>query len=399
MSKSQKQMERAFKLIKRDKTDEALKILRPVTESEPDNVDAWWLLAYAATEPREVREALVKVLRLDPEYTNAPKAREMLAKLNDEYPPELDEITLYPELQTSFFPDVFAADDDLLEDEFGFMSGETFAEASPGEATDPFAEDIFGDVFRDQPTAASEEIGDIFAQDDPFALVEGVEEEDQVDIWESVEADVEKAQPVTAITSLDFDETVDEETLAKREEKTYRRGERGRRIIRLGFAIVLVALVVVAALLALSIGEEDGASDLPELSTVSVESPQVQNVIAATENQLRAASLGSENGVVVAESKLGKTLYVETCGQAGPELPNLIEQSMELVSREAPALQNELDAVGINVTTCNGENSDVLYRAVVSVDDAARYVGGELGNDTEQADVVQARFQETWKKP
>jgi hypothetical protein len=399
MSKSQKQMERAFKLIKRDKTDEALKILRPVTESEPDNVDAWWLLAYAATEPREVREALVKVLRLNPEYTNAPKAREMLAKLNDEYPPELDEITLYPELQTSFFPDAFATDDDLLEDEFGFMSGETFAEAAPGEATDPFAEDIFGDVFRDQPTVASEEIGDIFAQDEPFALVEDVDEEDQVDIWESVEAEVEKAQPATRITSLDFDETVDEETLAKREEKTYRRGERGRRVIRLGFAVALVALVVVAALLALSIGEEGGASDLPELSAVNIESAQVQNVIAATENQLRAANLGSEDRVVVAESKLGKTLYIETCSQVGPELPNLIEQSMELVSREASALQNELDAVGINVTTCNGENSDVLYRAVVSVGDAVRYVDGELGSDTEQADVVQARFQETWKRP
>ena len=399
MSKSQKQMTRAFTLIKREKTDEALQILRPITKAEPDNVDAWWLLAYSATEPREVREALVKVLRIDPEYTNAPKAREMLAKLNNEYPPELDEITLYPELQTSFFPDVFAAGDDLLEDEFGFMSGETFAEAPPGEATDPFAEDIFGDVFGDQPLSASEEIGDIFAQDDPFALTGNVIDEDQADIWKPVEADVEIARPATRITRLDFDEAVDEETLAKREEKTYRRGERGRRVIRFGVAIALVALVVVAALLVLSIGEEGGSSDLPELSTVDVESGQVQNVIAATENQLRAASLGSESRVVVAESKLGKTLYVETCGQAGPALPNLIEQSMELVSREAPALQTELDAVGINVTTCNDESRDVLYRAVVSVDNAARYVGGELGDDTEQADIVQARFQETWKKP
>ena len=55
MSESRKELERAFKLIKRDETEEAQQIIRPILDREPENVDAWWLLAYAVTEPREVR--------------------------------------------------------------------------------------------------------------------------------------------------------------------------------------------------------------------------------------------------------------------------------------------------------------------------------------------------------
>ncbi len=101
---SRKELERAFKLIKRDQTDEALSILRPIVVEEPDNVHAWWLLAYAETEPRTVREALVKVLSLDPDYANAPKAREMLEKLNDEFPPDANELADYPELANYYQP-------------------------------------------------------------------------------------------------------------------------------------------------------------------------------------------------------------------------------------------------------------------------------------------------------
>ena len=72
------ELKRAYTLIKQEQIDEARAILRPIVLNEPENVDAWWLLANAAVEPAEARESLIQVLRLDPDYANAPKAREML---------------------------------------------------------------------------------------------------------------------------------------------------------------------------------------------------------------------------------------------------------------------------------------------------------------------------------
>lgn len=74
---------RAYELIEAGNPEEALTLLRPVLEAEPDNADAWWIYAHAVSDPEEARRALGNVLSLDPGY---PEAAELLASLNEQYP-------------------------------------------------------------------------------------------------------------------------------------------------------------------------------------------------------------------------------------------------------------------------------------------------------------------------
>jgi Tfp pilus assembly protein PilF len=57
MSTTAENLKRAYQLIRNDQTADAQNILRPILDSEPDKALAWWLLAYAADDPKEVRYA------------------------------------------------------------------------------------------------------------------------------------------------------------------------------------------------------------------------------------------------------------------------------------------------------------------------------------------------------
>jgi len=77
------QLEQAYRLIQKDDLDKAIAILRPITASQPNNADAWWLMANAVTEPEEAYAALKNVLRVNPTHG---QAKELLTTLEDEYP-------------------------------------------------------------------------------------------------------------------------------------------------------------------------------------------------------------------------------------------------------------------------------------------------------------------------
>lgn len=80
---SQEQLRRAYTLIQGERLDEATEIIRRVLSSDPDNADAWWLLANAVTEPADAAEALGNVLRLNPGHA---EARAAYDELIAEYP-------------------------------------------------------------------------------------------------------------------------------------------------------------------------------------------------------------------------------------------------------------------------------------------------------------------------
>lgn len=77
------QLERAYQLIQKDQLDAAVSVLRPIVTVNPDHPDAWWLLANAVSEPDEAYEALINVLRLEPQHE---QARELLNNLIAEFP-------------------------------------------------------------------------------------------------------------------------------------------------------------------------------------------------------------------------------------------------------------------------------------------------------------------------
>jgi len=81
---SSQQLRAAYDLIKTGQKDEAAVRLRDLLDEAPDNADAWWLYANAATDPADIRRALEHDLRLRPEHMAAKNA---LAALNRKYPP------------------------------------------------------------------------------------------------------------------------------------------------------------------------------------------------------------------------------------------------------------------------------------------------------------------------
>jgi hypothetical protein len=103
-------LERAYELIQQERLDDAVSLLRQVVAREPDNVDAWWLMANAVTDPQAAHQALSNVLRLDPQHGDA---REAYSQLIAEFPHFAASAEATP-VSGEFSPDVPVDIDDLL---------------------------------------------------------------------------------------------------------------------------------------------------------------------------------------------------------------------------------------------------------------------------------------------
>jgi hypothetical protein len=364
-------LKRAYRLIKRDQPEEAQAIIRPILDADPANVHAWWLLAYAVDDPNEVRHALNQVLELDPNYSNAPKAREMLAALDEQF----------PETEGAF-DDVFGAEAGVPDGD-EFFTEAPFGESPAGETFDSY-EDSLGDSFDDTDFGAAGE--DFFTAGDLFADLEGetggeiAPAEQPISVGD-LRSIIEPAAPVDA------------ETRAEQEEKKARRQGRGRRLLRVFLILLSIPVLLIVVLFVVFSGGNNEKKDPGALKTVEVQSDDVKNILVSTGSELRLANLSSESQVVVAESPAGSTLFVQLCGRPDPSLPQLAIQGMDIAAQQAPALEGQLAAVGVSINLCGSEKPDTLYRAYVSVGDAIRYSNGDLG----EGPTGQAEFQALWK--
>jgi hypothetical protein len=364
MSNSKDQLKHAYKLIKRDKTDEARAIIRPILDAEPDNAQAWWLLAHTVDDPKEVRAALNKMLALDPRNTNAPKARELLSMLDQQFPTpsifgeEEDSFSPFPASEAPTSANVFATDfeSDFPSDDFESLGEQMF----PG-----FEEPASSE--KPEPAGVS------------FDIPKSKPEEDS---------------DIVKLFQFEGAEDLDDEAKAALEEKAARRaGGRGRRLFRVVLLLLLVSAIAVGAAYVLLSGGESKKKDPGVLAAVQVQSDNVSQAISTAENELGAVELGSEKHVVVAQGALGNTLFVEFCSQPAPNMPNLIAQAMQIAVQRAPQLGEDLAAVGVSVNLCSSTPHDTLYRASVPVKDAVRFLNGEFG----EGETGLAGFQATWK--
>jgi hypothetical protein len=82
-NETRNQLKQAYAYIQQERLDEAITILRRVLRDDPDNADAWWLMANAVSEPADAADALSNVLRLRPDHA---EAREAYEQLIAEYP-------------------------------------------------------------------------------------------------------------------------------------------------------------------------------------------------------------------------------------------------------------------------------------------------------------------------
>ncbi len=76
----------AHAYIEAGNLEDAENLIRSLLEQDPENTDAWWLLAHSVRDARAAREALDEVLRLDP---NDQQARSLLSALDDRFPSDL----------------------------------------------------------------------------------------------------------------------------------------------------------------------------------------------------------------------------------------------------------------------------------------------------------------------
>ena len=72
------QLQQVYQLIKNGDKEEAVSVLRRLLTVDPNNADAWWLMANAVSDPAEQRSAVEKVLLLRPDHA---QAREKLQQL------------------------------------------------------------------------------------------------------------------------------------------------------------------------------------------------------------------------------------------------------------------------------------------------------------------------------
>jgi hypothetical protein len=78
------QLQHIYQLIKTGQNEEAVDTLRSILTVDPNNVDAWWLMANAARDPVEQRSAVDRVLLLRPDHKQAQEKLNAL-KAADEF--------------------------------------------------------------------------------------------------------------------------------------------------------------------------------------------------------------------------------------------------------------------------------------------------------------------------
>lgn len=79
------QLDRAYELIKQGNTQSAITMIEPLIRAEPNNEDAWWLLANATEESEAKRNSLNNVIRLTSNQSRQQKAEMMLKQLDADH--------------------------------------------------------------------------------------------------------------------------------------------------------------------------------------------------------------------------------------------------------------------------------------------------------------------------
>jgi hypothetical protein len=399
-------LEQAYDLIRQERLDEALVILEPILQTDPDNTDAWWLYANAVQEPEEARSALQRVLILEPEHQ---PAQELLIQLNELYPALAE-----AEIASSSFMD--------QTDVTSFHE-----EEEPAAALPPDLPEDLPDV-PDLP----EEPG-----------FDDLEDFDDFDNFDDVDDDATPAEPAPAIRSLnaessstapavdlaavwdqddpdldlpdfgeepDFmDDDTDRQTASEAADSVERRS-RPRSILR---SVLILLLIVLVGVLVVALIPRITAPAVPGTTPVAAEpttdsmasnsmagdeeaagedelaaSEDVQTVLEAVTSAANAQSdlLGGEADAMYELRNGLPTIVIQVCRPAGTDISSSMDIAMDIAARFGLTVQDEIGAVGADLVNC--ERNDELLSATVAIDHAASYANGLLTpND----------FRQTWR--
>jgi len=419
------QLQQAYRLIQQEELDKAIAILKPIVASQPNNADAWWLMANAVSEPEDARNALQNVLRLNPSNT---QAKELLDQLNEQFP----ELASAPSSTGNVsFDELFedtAAPAPATRSTGSFNRGELedLLGGEPEPAPVPQAAGSFDDIFGTD--TKSDEFG---FESDPFATAEPpfIQDVDKPSDKKDKKAGRDKKPKPEKVKAPKSTPQMDA-LAAERRANT-------RTSPFLLFVLLLIIVVVVGGGVTLAyisgiIGGPRGGEVTPQPTSVSAvstagtplalgtdvatpdtgataiaQAPTTAGTAVAAETsapgttataapanplltlQLAGVSqtlmdtFGKNNfpnaKVTVVQSPAGSALQVQVCANAGPALQGRINQAMDIVAQQTVRLQNAVKAAGIEVVSCAKPDTR-LFRAFAPMESIARYVEGNMAD-------------------
>lgn len=353
---TRQKLNEAFDLIKADRVDDAMAILTPITEAEPDNADAWWLVANAASDARPARRALVNVLRINPAHA---KARELLEQLNEMHPPRDDELMMLLEIEDIAPPPPVMPKEASGEDSEALSFDNAEDEAEEDDSFPEFQSvsepNEIDALFLEEEEEEDDPFGDVGADDDEFAL----EEDD----------------PFAFLLDKD----------APRKARAARSGGGRRRLLRLVALVLIIVLLGALLVLVLGGGDDGGSSSAEADATATMTPAGPQFVTAVDVNADEADNLelvrqslendgrdivGTEVAVRFVQNGQQYGMVLQTCARPSPQVPELVINGMNLLARRivnTPTIQDDFAMVGVSVTDCD-QPADILYEALASME-------------------------------
>lgn len=342
-------LEQAYRFIQDERLEEAVAILRPVVAAEPDNADAWWLMANAVSDPEEAREALQRVLAINSSHA---EARNLLDRLNELYPP-------LPEAAYSSFEFGESAD-------FDNLFGDTDAQAAVPPPSIP----------PEMPAARREEprIGRLSAETEgstPALDLDDLFGEGEPPFAEDEELPSFEGEP-------DF-------LSGAAEERPRRRSSR-RTLVALAVVLVLIGVLTVILIVSQQPPAGPPSDQIAlEAQVTMVPNPTASDTVQVVLDSAQSAAnaqtqlLGGPATAQLEERGLGATLVIRVCRPAGTDLSRAMALAMETVARYSVAVQDEIAAVGADLVNC--DRQDVLMSAAAPMDRVVAFANGSLSAD------------------
>lgn len=395
-SGTHRQLEQAYNLIQQDDLDGALHILRPLVASQPDNAEAWWLIANAVSEPAEAYEALDHVVHLNPQNL---EAKEQLDNLLEQFP------DVAVGAATSSFSATEPINSFSVDDLLGESPGKT------GTQPAPVPED-YGAMFGKEPVGDDSALDlDSFFGGGPGAKTGGMDasENEALDAFftgatsQSKPAGAPKKKQEDTYTESTFegDEVVSAEGAdqgrARGKDKEVAKPKptrikepkpqpvvdamemerRANRRPNRSLVALLIVLIIVLA------GGAFAVLILPNMLRAPAIPAPVANALSSASTTLTNNKF---NGVKA--DLVGKMFRITICDKAGPALQDSVVKAMDLVAKEATAVKDSVDSIGLWVVSCSNSNV-VIVNKVAPIDAVVSYVTGNMAN--------KVAFHESWK--
>jgi len=351
------ELDRIYGLIQAERLEEAATALRPVVAADPDNDDAWWLLANAVSDPTEARAALERALDANPDNQ---QARDLLAKLQSAYP-ELTPAVAQPALvatpnfdQPDFFPEPFQ---DLELNRAPDRAPAAPIPVAPQQAEPPS---------RWVPLALAAMFILVVVLFGYYLLVN----RPTTTVVDATPSQVVVVVPTSGTTLIPGSSASAEATSAPSLTET------------LAPTSTAVSAASTQAGLPVAPSTSTTTTIVPATSAVSTTaatSVVIPSGTTSLDSVTAAFKAGGLNDALasIEDSILGKTLTVKLCSKSGPDLITNTDKARDLLAAQAAPFKGQVEAVGVRIANC-ADAGNVLYNRVTPLSVAQAFAESRI---------------------